>query len=76
MHAKGSDANNLRVRFRNRLKKRKMETKESRHGTRWLEPEENDLLIRGEVRARQGRRSGIHPRLRQEAALRSMIDAG
>ncbi len=56
MHAKGSDANNLRVRFRNRLKKRKMETKESRHGTRWLEPEENDLLIRGEVRARQGRR--------------------
>lgn len=33
-----------------------METKEPAHGTRWLRPSGNELLVRGEVRARRGRR--------------------
>lgn len=57
MYAKAADAANLKTRFKERLKRRNIETKEMGHGTRWLKPDRDDLLVRGEVKAPKGPRT-------------------
>jgi predicted GIY-YIG superfamily endonuclease len=51
-----ADANNLKGRFQKRLVPRELDKKEPRLGLRWLRPGTSDLLVRGEVRRRAGRK--------------------
>lgn len=51
-----ADANNLKERFKKRLVPRELDKKEPRRGLRWLRPHESELIVRGEVKRRAGRR--------------------